>query len=68
MPIANVNRIVFENSIFTIPQPICTIRLSLLRFGIYYFIIHINLAAFYWDGTSPIGRGWQRALWYSVSL
>ena len=65
MPIANENRIVFVNS-KSVSQ--FALSASLLRFCIYSFIIHINLADFYWGGTLPIEIGWRIVLWYSVSL
>ena len=52
MPVANVNRIVFVNeqsvSQFALSVSQFALSASLLRFGIYSFIIHINLADFYW--------------------
>jgi len=61
MPIANVNRIGFVNlqsvSQFALSVSQFALSASLLRFGIYSFIIHINLADFYLGGTSPMGIG-----------
>jgi len=61
MPIANVNRIVFVNlqsvSQFVLSVSQFALSAGLLWFGIYSFIIHMNLADFYWGGTSPIGIG-----------
>jgi len=61
MPIANVHRIGYVNkqsvSQFALSVSQFELSASLLRFGIYSFIIHINLADFYWGGTSLIGIG-----------